>query len=87
MNERIFTCAECGHEWSVAFGAGRPANCPECNSGAIHRKHAAESAEGFGRGQGMKQGLGRGGRGACGAGRPGKNMGARAQERGHRGHG
>ncbi|WP_167375028.1 hydrogenase maturation nickel metallochaperone HypA [Prosthecochloris sp. GSB1] len=86
MNERTFTCADCGHEWSVAFGTGRPANCPECNSEAIHRKHAPDSADGFGRGQGRQHGLGRGGRGACGAGRPGKNMGTGAMERGPSGN-
>jgi predicted DNA-binding protein (UPF0251 family) len=35
--ERQFICSECKNEWMVAYGGGRPAECPKCKSGNIHR--------------------------------------------------
>ena len=30
MEERQFQCQNCNHQWTVPFGTGRPANCPQC---------------------------------------------------------
>lgn len=35
--ERRFGCVSCGHQWPVAYGVGRPAECPSCASENIHR--------------------------------------------------
>jgi predicted DNA-binding protein (UPF0251 family) len=37
--KRIFTCRSCQHEWDIAYGTGRPVNCPKCDSKNIHRSH------------------------------------------------
>ena len=34
---RVFACAECGREWSVPFGGGRPEGCPACGSNNFSR--------------------------------------------------
>ena len=34
---RMFTCGDCGRQWTCPHGAGRPAGCPECRSKNIHR--------------------------------------------------
>jgi len=60
MAERYFICDDCKHEWTAAFGSGRPSVCPECNSTNIHR---APHDRGWGRGGGI--GGGRGLRGGC----------------------
>jgi predicted DNA-binding protein (UPF0251 family) len=38
--ERRFRCHDCGHEWSLPFGTGRPASCPACGSRAFRRSDA-----------------------------------------------
>jgi predicted DNA-binding protein (UPF0251 family) len=49
---REFKCLGCGHVWAVPYGAGRPAECPECKSETIRRVNAP-GAYGAGRaGQG-----------------------------------
>jgi DNA-directed RNA polymerase subunit RPC12/RpoP len=35
--EKNFICYECKKEWSVAYGTGRPLECPACRSSNIHR--------------------------------------------------
>jgi len=32
-----FKCYECGYEWEVPYGTGRPLKCPKCGSSNIHR--------------------------------------------------
>src|SRR5210317_450610 len=34
---RKFKCCECEHPWEVAYGLGRPPECPKCQSSIIHR--------------------------------------------------
>ena len=50
---RKFRCEECQHSWELPYGTGRPANCPSCKSGNIHRAQEDRGcARGFGKGQG-----------------------------------
>lgn len=35
--ERNFECRDCGHEWAVPYGIGRPDECPGCHSLNLHR--------------------------------------------------
>ncbi|MCX5801059.1 MAG: DUF134 domain-containing protein [Candidatus Eisenbacteria bacterium] len=37
MRERSFTCGQCGHVWPVAFGTGRPCECPQCKNANVQR--------------------------------------------------
>jgi predicted DNA-binding protein (UPF0251 family) len=37
VGERRFLCGACGHQWSMAFGTGRPEGCPSCASVSIRR--------------------------------------------------
>lgn len=37
MMKRQFLCSDCKNEWFEAFGTGRPAQCPKCQSKNIHR--------------------------------------------------
>ncbi len=34
---RKFKCYECEHQWAIAYGLGRPHECPKCQSNNIHR--------------------------------------------------
>jgi predicted DNA-binding protein (UPF0251 family) len=34
---RNFKCYDCGHEWELPFGTGRPDVCPACGGNNIHR--------------------------------------------------
>jgi predicted DNA-binding protein (UPF0251 family) len=34
---RIFSCANCNHEWEEPLGTGRPECCPECYQDDFHR--------------------------------------------------
>ncbi|MCP5111007.1 MAG: DUF134 domain-containing protein [bacterium] len=34
---RDFACVDCGHQWQLPFGTGRPQGCPECSSDHFHR--------------------------------------------------
>lgn len=65
--EKHFTCYDCKHEWSLPYGAGRPNECPKCQSKNIHRATADFAfGRGMGRGCGWGHGAGRGlGRGIC----------------------
>ena len=49
MAVKKFKCSECGHEWEIAYGAGRPGDCPSCKSTNIHR---SEEQRGYARGGG-----------------------------------
>ena len=57
INERRFQCDDCKHTWQVAFGTGRPAACPHCQSKNIYRAvedrgWARQGSGGAGRGSG-----------------------------------
>lgn len=45
VGERRFRCGTCGHEWSMAFGTGRPGRCPACESPSIHRADRGAALE------------------------------------------
>lgn len=36
--QRKFVCAGCSATWEVPFGTGRPEECPQCGSAAVHRE-------------------------------------------------
>ena len=55
MTKRIFKCYDCGHQWELPYGTGRPENCPECGSVNLHR---APEDRGHGRRRGLKGGQG-----------------------------
>ncbi|OGC34311.1 hypothetical protein A2311_01270 [candidate division WOR-1 bacterium RIFOXYB2_FULL_48_7] len=61
MMERRFVCFDCKKEWALPYGAGRPLDCPTCQSKNIHR---ATEDRGCGRNNGLGRGQGRGNR-AC----------------------
>jgi predicted DNA-binding protein (UPF0251 family) len=61
--KRKFRCSNCEHSWELAYGTGRPASCPQCQSKNIHR---AEEDRGYAR-------MGGAGRGPCGKGRSKKS--------------
>jgi uncharacterized protein len=46
MKERTFVCQVCGNTWGLPFGAGSPAQCPQCQGSDIHR---TSSGQGWGR--------------------------------------
>lgn len=71
---RRFKCYDCGHEFKVAYGTGRPGakmSCPQCNSRNVHRAPSDRgyNRAGWGRGPSLlgrgKGGPGRGPRWAC----------------------
>jgi len=59
MMQRQFLCCDCNNQWDEAFGTGRPAKCPKCESTNIHR---APQDRGWARGGGFGRGRGRCGR-------------------------
>jgi methionyl-tRNA synthetase len=52
---RTFKCHDCQHVWQLAFGTGRPTECPACKSRNLHRD--AEE-RGAGRGGHGRRGFG-----------------------------
>jgi predicted DNA-binding protein (UPF0251 family) len=62
MAMRKFRCSDCGHAWEVAYGAARPAACPQCQKPSVHR---AEEDRGYAR-AGAGRGRCRGRRGPGG---------------------
>jgi hypothetical protein len=72
--QRTFLCLECGHEWQLPFGTGRPATCPQCTGANVRRAEeqrgaGTESGTGAGAGSGRGRGLGKGSKGRRGGGR------------------
>jgi predicted DNA-binding protein (UPF0251 family) len=55
LGQRLFRCNDCQHTWSVPYGTGRPAECPQCKSSNLCRA-AEERGQGAGRARGMSQG-------------------------------
>jgi len=55
MVEKYFVCCDCKHEWTLPYGAGRPAKCPKCEGVNIHRapqdRGWARAGRGPGRGR------------------------------------
>ncbi len=37
VSARIFQCSDCEHSWESLYGKGKPAHCPACQGGNIHR--------------------------------------------------
>jgi len=37
LPKRKFKCYDCGFEWELDYGTGRPEECPKCKSKNIHR--------------------------------------------------
>ena len=59
---RIFRCSDCQHSWGLAYGTGRPGECPACKSRNIHREQVQRGPGGPGRGRcrrGARSGLAR----------------------------
>ena len=56
MVQRKFKCYDCGHEWELPYGTGRPETCPHCHSPNLHR---APEDRGYAR-RGMRGPKGRG---------------------------
>ena len=56
MTQRKFTCYDCGHQWELPYGTGRPQVCPKCGSQNLHR---APEDRGYAR-RGMRGPRGRG---------------------------
>jgi predicted DNA-binding protein (UPF0251 family) len=55
LTQRKFKCYDCGHEWELPYGTGRPATCPQCGSVNLHRApedRGYRRAGGPGRGRG-----------------------------------
>ena len=51
---RKFNCYDCRHLWELPYGTGRPANCPSCKSGNVHRAEGDRgNTERVGKRQGM----------------------------------
>jgi len=63
MIEKLFSCYDCKHEWSMPYGSGRPSECPQCKSTNIHRapqdRGWARGGRGLGRGMRARRGCGR----------------------------
>lgn len=36
VDQRMFSCADCGHGWQEPRGTGRPQACPQCGSPNVH---------------------------------------------------
>jgi len=49
MPKRKFKCYDCGFEWELDYGTGRPQECPKCKSKNIHR-HPEDRGQQRGRG-------------------------------------
>ncbi|MBU7028380.1 MAG: DUF134 domain-containing protein [Theionarchaea archaeon] len=56
MVNRKFKCYDCGHDWELPYGTGRPETCPACGSVNLHR---APEDRGYAR-RGMRGPRGRG---------------------------
>jgi len=51
-NQRTFTCADCGADFQVPYGANRPGECPQCHSRNFHRAVAERGGGGPDAGRG-----------------------------------
>lgn len=56
---RRFKCYGCNHEWEIAYGLGRPNECPQCKNTNIHRAETDRGYARAGRGGGFGHGCGR----------------------------
>ncbi len=53
---RRFKCYGCNHEWEIAYGLGRPDECPQCKNTNIHRAEQDRGYARSGRGGGFGYG-------------------------------
>lgn len=53
MSKRKFKCYDCGLEWELSYGSGRPTECPKCKSKNIHRYSEDRGPQ---RGRGLRLG-------------------------------
>jgi len=53
---RRFKCYGCNHEWEIAYGMGRPSECPQCKNTNIHRAETDRGYARVGRGGGFGHG-------------------------------
>jgi predicted DNA-binding protein (UPF0251 family) len=60
MEKRQFQCRDCGNTWEVAFGTGRPDQCPSCNSQNFNRTDAGPRQRGCCQGGSHPRGHGKG---------------------------
>ena len=44
---RSFECVDCGNEWRLPFGTGRPTGCPSCSSENFHRTDPGRADRGL----------------------------------------
>ena len=51
--KRKFRCYDCGFEWELDYGTGRPEECPKCKSKNIHRHPEDRGPQ---RGRGLRLG-------------------------------
>jgi len=51
--KRRFKCYDCGFEWELDYGTGRPTECPGCKSKNIHRHPEDRGPQ---RGRGLRPG-------------------------------
>lgn len=52
LQERSFVCERCRSSWKEPPGTGRPAKCPDCGSGKLHRERAQLEQGSMRRGRG-----------------------------------
>ncbi len=74
-----FECADCGHQWEVPFGTGRPEDCPSCQSKDFHR--AKQPGAGSMGGRGCCHRNRHGGQGGHGRGHRGGRASAQAENK------
>jgi predicted DNA-binding protein (UPF0251 family) len=53
VSKRKFRCYNCGYEWELSYGTGKPEECPKCKSKNIHRHPEDRGPQ---RGRGSKLG-------------------------------
>jgi len=70
VDMRTFRCSDCRRTWQVAFGTGRPAECPSCQSLNFHRADGER-----GRDHGCRRGQRLGPSGPGGPRREGRKLG------------
>lgn len=46
--QRMFRCNQCQHTWGLPYGAGRPKECPECQTRSVSRVADREDFRGRG---------------------------------------
>jgi uncharacterized protein len=47
--QRMFKCKQCQHVWGLAYGSGRPEECPKCQTRSIQRVSDQDDSLGSGK--------------------------------------